>query len=149
MEDVGQRAAWLKRTMPQRFYLSTRKDRLDQAASLLDALKANGWKQTITWTDQDPHNPTGYADIAQAELAGVREADVLIVLLPGGFGTHVEIGAALALEKPIIIHAPDRKTLETPYACVFHYHPLVALLVSERVDISTVLASLPKPESSV
>jgi hypothetical protein len=30
----------------------------------------------------------------------VRDADVLIVLLPGGYGTHVEIGAALALEKP-------------------------------------------------
>src|SRR5690348_10188208 len=108
--------------MPKKFYLSTRKDRLDQAASLLDALKENGWKQTFAWTDQDAHNPAEYSNIAKAELAGVHEADVLIVLLPGGFGTQVEIGAALALEKPIIIHAPDRKTLETPYVCVFHYH---------------------------
>src|SRR5437879_13345187 len=142
MEDVGQRAAWLKRTMPQRFYVSTRKDRLDQGASLLDALKANGWKQTITWTDQDPHNPTGYADIAQAELAGVREADVLIVLLPGGFGTHVEIGAALALEKPVILHSPDEKTLEDPYRCPFHYHPSVRLFVSPNPDIDAIIASL-------
>jgi nucleoside 2-deoxyribosyltransferase len=129
--------------MSKQFYLSTRKDRLDQAAALLDALKKNGWKQTFAWTDQDTQ-AAGYTAIAEAELAGVREADVLIVLLPGGFGTHVEIGAALALGKPIIIHAPDRKTLETPYACVFHYHPLVTLLVSERVDINAVLASLPK-----
>jgi nucleoside 2-deoxyribosyltransferase len=135
--------------MPKHFYLSTRKDRLDQAAPLLDALKANGWKQTFAWSDQDAHNPREYADIAQAELSGVREADVLIVLLPGGFGTHVEIGAALALGKRIILHAPDRKTLETPYACVFHYHPLVTLLVAGRVDVNTVLASLPKPKSSV
>ena len=136
--------------MPKQFYLSTRKDRLDQAASLLDALKTHGWKQTFAWTDQDSHNPSGYSDIAQAELAGVREADVLIVLLPGGFGTHVEIGAALALSKPVIIHAPDRKTLETPYACVFYYHPQVTLLVSDRVDITKVLASLPtKQEPSI
>ena len=135
--------------MPKQFYISTRKDRLDRVAPLLDALKANGWKQTFAWTDQEAHNPAVYADMAQAELAGVREADVLIVLLPGGFGTHVEIGAALALGKRIIIHAPDCKTLETPYPCPFHYHPLVTLLVSERVDINAVLASLQKPASSV
>jgi nucleoside 2-deoxyribosyltransferase len=134
--------------MPKQFYLSTRKDRLDEAAPLLDALNANDWKQTFAWTDQNTQ-PSDYAEIAKAELAGVREADVVIVLLPGGFGTHVEIGAALALRKPIIIHAPDRKTLETPYACVFHYHPLVKLLVSEHLDINTVLASLPNQEPSV
>lgn len=133
--------------MPRRFYLSTRKDRLEKATTLLDALKANGWKQTFAWTDQEARNPAERAEIAQAELAGVSEADVLIVLLPGGFGTHVEIGAALALGKPVVINAPDQKTLETPYACVFHYHPLVTLLVSEGIDIKAVLASLPKPES--
>ncbi|MGA7574697.1 MAG: nucleoside 2-deoxyribosyltransferase [Terriglobales bacterium] len=134
--------------MPKHFYLSTKKDRLDQAGSLLDALKANGWKQTFAWSDETTANHRDYADIALAELEGVRQADVLIVLLPGGFGTHVEIGAALALGKRVVLHAPDRKTLETPYACVFHYHPLVTLLVSEHVDINNVLASLPKPESS-
>src|SRR4051812_32235737 len=111
--------------MLKRFYLSTKKDRLDRAATLLDALKSNGWKQTFAWTDQDTSGAEKFAEAAQAEIAGVQEADVLIVLLPGGFGTHVEIGAALALGKPIILHAPDRKTLETPYACVFHYHPFV------------------------
>lgn len=133
-----------KGTMPKQFYLSTKKDRLDQAASLLGALKASGWKQTFAWTDQDAHSAAEHGDIAKAELAGVRDADVLIVLLPGGFGTHVEIGAALALGKPVIIHAPDQKTLDTPYKCVFHYHPLVKLLISESLDIDDVFASLPK-----
>ena len=135
--------------MPKSFYLSTRKDRLHEAAQLLDALKANDWKQTFAWIGHDPGNPHEYATIAQAELKGVSEADVLLVLLPGGFGTHVEIGAALALGKRIILHAPDRKTLETPYPCVFHYHPLVTLLVSEDIDINDVLASLSQQQSSV
>src|SRR6266566_1292456 len=129
--------------MPKQFYLSTRKDRLGQAASLLDALKNAGWKQTFAWTDQDAKNPTEYAEVAKAELAGVQEADVLIVLLPGGYGTHVEIGAALALGKPVILHSPDRKTLETPYACVFHCHPGVKILVSEILDVDAILACLP------
>ena len=74
----------------------------------------------------------------------MAEADVLIVLLPGGHGTHVEIGAALALGKPVILHAPDRKTLDAPYPCPFHYHPKVKLLVSEDMDVEAVLACMPR-----
>jgi nucleoside 2-deoxyribosyltransferase len=128
--------------MPKRFYLSTRKDRSTQAAALLEALKDRGWERTLDWAGQNDH-PDGYAASAVAEISAVREADVLIVLLPGGYGTHVEIGAALALGKPIILHAPDQKTLDTPYACIFHYHPGVERLVSEVLDVNELLASLP------
>jgi nucleoside 2-deoxyribosyltransferase len=127
--------------MAKRFYLSTRKDRSAQAAVLLEALKAQGWERTLNWTERNEVGPDGYADTALAEMAAVREADVLVVLLPGGYGTHVEIGAALALGKPVILHAPDRKTLDTPYPCVFHYHPRVKLLVSEVLDVDEVLAA--------
>lgn len=129
--------------MPKRFYLSTRKDRGAQAVVVLEALEAQGWERTLDWTAQNSVGPDGYAAIALAEIAAVREADVLVVLLPGGYGTHVEIGAALALGKPVILHAPDRKTLDTPYPCIFHYHPRVKLLVSEVLDVDEVLACMP------
>jgi nucleoside 2-deoxyribosyltransferase len=129
--------------MAKRFYLATRKDRAAQAAPLLEALRAHGWERTLTWTDQDHGGIPGYTKTAMVELQGVREADVLIVLLPGGYGTHVEIGAALALGKPVILHAPDRETLETPYPCIFHYHPSIKLLISEKLDINAVLAHMP------
>ena len=54
------------------------------------------------------------------------------------------IGAALALGKPVILHAPDRKTLDTPYPCPFHYHPGVNLIVSEAIDVDAVLACMTK-----
>jgi nucleoside 2-deoxyribosyltransferase len=135
--------------MAKRFYLATRKDRSAQAGALLEALKARGWERTFEWSAEDDAGQKGYAEIALAELAGVREADVLVVLLPGGYGTHVEIGAALALGKPVILHAPDRQTLETPYPCVFHHHPGVALLVSETLDVDAVLARMCYPGPSV
>jgi nucleoside 2-deoxyribosyltransferase len=129
--------------MPRRFYLSTRKDRSAQATALLAALNARGWERTLDWTEQNNGGPDGYADAALAEIAAIRQAHVLIALLPGGYGTHVEIGAALALGKPVILHAPDRKTLDTPYPCIFHYHPRVKLLVSEVLDVDDVLACMP------
>lgn len=125
--------------MPK-FYVATRKDRAGDAASIEEALKAHRWERTFVWTERDGADSEENAKIAAAELDGVRKADVLIVLLPDGYGTHVEIGAALALGKPVIIHAPDRKTLETPYTCIFHYHPgVVRLLISEILDVSSIV----------
>jgi nucleoside 2-deoxyribosyltransferase len=128
--------------MPKRFYVSSRKDRSAHADALSETLKARGWERTFVWTDQGVSSPEAHASTAEAELAGVREADVLIVLLPGGFGTHVEIGAALALGKQVILHAPDRKTLDDPYPCVFHYHRKVKILISATPDVEAILACM-------
>jgi nucleoside 2-deoxyribosyltransferase len=104
-------------------------------------LEAAGWERTFTW-QAELGAKEDYPAIATAELSGVEAADALVVLLPGGFGTHVEIGAALALGKPVVIHAPDRKTLETPYPCVFHYHPNVELMISAVLNADAMLACL-------
>jgi nucleoside 2-deoxyribosyltransferase len=128
--------------MAKRFFLSTRKDRSAEADALSASLKSHGWERTFAWTGEDNAGTEGHAAVAVAELKGVRDADVLVVLLPGGYGTHVEIGAALALGKPVILHAPDRKTLETPYPCVFHYHPAVKLLISEPLDVGAIVACM-------
>lgn len=129
--------------MAKRFYIATRKDREAQANAISDALKGHGWQRTYVWTAQDGPDEARYSAIAKQELDAIRDAEVLIVLLPGGYGTHVEIGAALALGKPVILHAPNQKTLGTPYPCVFHYHPGIKLLVSETLDINAVLACMP------
>jgi nucleoside 2-deoxyribosyltransferase len=129
--------------MTKRFYLATRKDRAAEADAISAILKTHGWERTLTWTSQDGQSTDQHARVAQDELEAVRNADVLIVMLPGGFGTHVEIGAALALGRPVILHAPDEKTLETPYRCVFHYHPHVKILLSERLEVASLLPLLP------
>ncbi|HWF67624.1 MAG TPA: nucleoside 2-deoxyribosyltransferase [Acidobacteriaceae bacterium] len=129
--------------MPRRFYLAIRLDRASHGDSLVEALKAHGWERTFDWTGNDSTIKEDLSRLAQAELAAIEQADVLIVLLPGGRGTHVEIGAALALGKPIILHAPDRDTLEVPYPCAFHYHPAVKLLVSDPLDVDEIVQNLP------
>lgn len=128
--------------MPKRFYLATRKDRETQANAISESLQREGWERTFVWTGQDGNDAGHYATVAQQELNAIKNADVLIVLLPGGYGTHVEIGFALALGKPVILHAPDRETLDTPYPCIFHYHPGVRLVVSAEVELDAILAAL-------
>jgi nucleoside 2-deoxyribosyltransferase len=130
--------------MSKRFYVSTQKDRNAELAPLLEALRTKGWERTFDWGGREASSESEYADLAMAEIAGIRDADAVIVILPGGRGTHVEIGAALAMGKPVIIHAPNRKTLETPYPCAFHYHPTVKLLFSERLDVEGLIACIIK-----
>jgi nucleoside 2-deoxyribosyltransferase len=128
--------------MTKRFYLATRRDRADEANAISAALNPHGWERTLTWSTQEGTGSAAHSELAKAELRAVAAADVLIVMLPGGYGTHVEIGAALALGKPVILHAPDQKVLETPYPCVFHYHPSIKLLISETLRIDELLSTL-------
>jgi nucleoside 2-deoxyribosyltransferase len=128
--------------MRKRFYVSSRKDRSAEADALSEKLQARGWERTYKWTAHDGEGTDAHAKAALEELEGVRKADVLIVLLPGGFGTHVEIGAALALGKSVILHSPDQETLEKPYPCVFHHHPSVKRLISETLELDVLLAHM-------
>jgi nucleoside 2-deoxyribosyltransferase len=124
----------------RRFYLSTGKDRGPEIEWIVRRLQAEGWERTFDWGAALGQSPDNYAEVAAAELDGVRDADVLVALLPGGYGTHVEMGYALALKKPVILHAPDQETLATPYPCIFHYHADVKLFVSSPIDIDGILS---------
>ena len=65
--------------------------------------------------------------VAQAEMQGVLDADYVVVLLPGGRGTHTELGMALADGKPVILYGTD-DDFSGPKTCAFYHHPLVRRL---------------------
>lgn len=125
--------------MAQKFYLSTKKDRSEEGGVISRALVERGWTCTFDWTSLSDSASQDFVTLARLEIDGIRKADVVIVLLPGGFGTHVEIGAAIAFDKHIVLHSPSQGVLETPYPCVFHYHPAIKIIVSEHLDIDDLL----------
>ena len=43
-------------------------------------------------------------EIGQAEQNAVKEADVFLLILDGGNGSHTEFGMAIALEKTIYVY---------------------------------------------
>jgi hypothetical protein len=64
-----------------------------------DQLAKHGVELTYDWTAHGSVQSQGYevmAQVARAEADGVRRANLVIVLLPGGRGTHAELGIALA-----------------------------------------------------
>lgn len=66
--------------------------------------KATGWKCTSHWPFDWKHGETWFAQkAAETDLKDIRSSDILIFAPTTGTsrGTHVELGYALALGKPI------------------------------------------------
>ena len=110
-----------------KIYLASSLSNAAAVRQMRDALRHRGHEITYDWTSHGSAMAAGQARIAEvaaAELAGVRAADGVIVLLPGGRGTHVELGAALALAKPVIVvgtHVAFNGA--DSYHCAFYYLP--------------------------
>ena len=103
------------------------------------ALQRAGHVQTFDWTRAEEVNGTQVrADLAEAEVEGVRRADLLVAIMPGGRGTHAEIGAALGLKKPILLVCFGSWALSNSTSrkeCLFYSHALVQKLVLTGAEI--------------
>lgn len=83
---------------------------------------------TYDWTVHGSVKEQGLealGDVSIDEINGVLAADLVIVLLPGGRGTHAELGAAIAANKIVFLFAPDEVMEPTPATCAFYHHPIV------------------------
>jgi hypothetical protein len=111
-----------------RIYIASGLDNLAEAKRVADMLEDLGHIITYRWFD---HGPAGSSierlqEVSVKEVEGVRSADVVLVLLPGGRGTHVELGGGLLTNKPVIIWDYTRTAFTVDNTtCAFYWHPNV------------------------
>ena len=91
-------------------------------------MEAKGHKITYDWTltlNDEEKNGLSIDDmktLCDKEMNGVNAADSVIVLFPGGKGTHVELGMALANYSEIFLYTEDMEVLKTgPKGCPFYH----------------------------
>lgn len=123
--------------MKLHFYIAASLADRAAAEQLAGALVMRGHAITYLWWEQRDLR-TIFADASplqaaaalaarsNAEIESIRRADLLVAILPGGVGTHVEIGVALGMGKPVILlDAPDLIGRPTDggraYPCAFHF----------------------------
>jgi nucleoside 2-deoxyribosyltransferase len=107
-----------------RFYIASRTENADAVRRLADTLKAAGHVQTYDWTthcDVKHEGGERLKEVAKLEVAGVTDADVVIVLLPGGRGMHTEFGIAIGKGKKIILCSKDGAEFEEGDATTTFY----------------------------
>ena len=118
-----------------RFYIASSTKNLEMAAALAGVLRSRGHEQTYDWTQHGDIREEGelmMSEVAFNELRAVRDAEMLIVLLPGGGGTHTELGVGIATRnnKRIVIWSESGDEFSDPdKTCAFYFHPSVERIV--------------------
>jgi nucleoside 2-deoxyribosyltransferase len=129
-----------------KFYIATSLSRMTAHHTVRDSLKQMGHEISYDWTLHGSVKSVSkerLKEVALLELEGVSEADFIVVLLPGGNGTHLELGFALAKEKRVFLHAEDPLLFELgPQANAFYHHPDIVCLHCPLADVGTLAHSL-------
>ena len=107
-------------------------ERVNRAAAVL---QASDHVRTYDWTehgDVSKAEPDFKRHVASCESRGVQEAELVVLLLPGRFGTHAELGMALATSanKRILLWSESSAPFDGAEGfCVFYHHPAVERIV--------------------
>ena len=114
-----------------RIYVASGLENRARAAALIAYVQSLGHTITYDWTKHGDVRDKGEDAMratARNEADGVASAALLIVLLPGGKGTHTELGMALTTRasKRIWLWAENEAVFGGGGAtCVFYHHPAI------------------------
>lgn len=110
----------------RKFYIASGLQNKEMVQFVSKRLREQGFIHTYDWT-QNERAATfeELREIGQKEKNAVLESDFLIVLLPGGKGTHIEFGIALGHGKKIYIYAPDNSADNFETTSTFYHLPEV------------------------
>lgn len=118
-----------------KFYVASGVSNAEKVNQAAAALTFAGHTRTYDWTthgDVSKADPDFKRHVADSESRGVQEADLVVLLLPGRFGTHAELGMALAsaANKRILLWSETSAPFDgTEGFCVFYHHPAVERVV--------------------
>lgn len=110
-----------------KFYLAGKYGDRELLKEKIQEIKNLGYTPTWGWMEAETHSHEagimGY--FAKKDIDGVVDADFLIVVMDDRDyayrGTFTEIGAALALKKPVFLYCPHDRTYA--HTNCFFFHP--------------------------
>ena len=116
-----------------KFYIASRLENAEEVSTLAEVLKAAGHTHTYDWTAHGSAKDEVMEQVARNELRGVMAADIVIILLPGGRGTHAELGIALgsSCESIIICAKDDGASQQDGWPCPFYWNTGVKRVVGD------------------
>jgi nucleoside 2-deoxyribosyltransferase len=122
-----------------KFYIASKLENAESVKALANVLKTFHWEQTYDWTIHGSVKGEGkqrLKEVATNEMQGVREADVVIILMPGGRGTHAELGAANALWKQVFIWSETDELFQTDdKTCAFYWNHNVTRVCGDKFKL--------------
>lgn len=105
-----------------KFYIASSLQNKENVQYVAAHLKNSGFTHTYDWTQNNRADSVEQLkSVGEAERKGVLEADILVLLLPGGKGTHVELGMALAHHKRVYLFSPNEDLYDFSMTATFYF----------------------------
>jgi hypothetical protein len=139
----------------KRFYVASSFRNIVNVRYVAQTLESRGYVNTYDWTQNASERDAGTVtvgdlrSIGQHERDAVMGADVVVILLPGGKSTHVELGIAIAQGRRTILHSPDEVINNLETSSTFYHLPelekchgtlddLLAMIVGREATVAAV-----------
>ena len=96
-----------------------------------------GHIHTYNWAKNIIENETIEDMIRASELEkqAIIDSDVVIIILPAGRGTHIELGMALALNRKVYLYSKDGKDFELENTVNFYEIPEITKVIGSINDL--------------
>ena len=122
-----------------KFYIASSFKNIDMVRYVSEKLLRKGFIHTYDWT-QNERDLTieQLREIGQKEKTAVIEADIIIVLLPAGKGSHIELGIAIGQGKRTYLYSPNNEVNHFATTSTFYHLPEVEKCfgsIDELVDM--------------
>lgn len=113
-----------------KFYLASGFQNKKAVNYVSEKLIAAGCVQTYDWTKNDRASTLEELKvIGEAEKNAIVESDIVVILLPGGKGSHIELGIAIGQRKKIFLYSADEKVNDFDTTSTFYHLPEVEQVI--------------------
>ena len=95
-----------------------------------------GYSHTYNWTEEvlDEETVEDMERFSDLEIEAIQNSYVVIMILPAGRGTHIEIGIALALNKTVYLWSEDEMVFDVKDTVNFYFAKGVTRVVGGLED---------------
>ncbi len=117
-----------------KFYIGSGFKNVDRVRDLSNELKKLGWIHTYNWAEVEVGSETReeLVTYSRLELAAIEDSDIVIIILPAGRGTHIEMGYAMALGKRIVLYTSDEEEFSLDNTVNFYQIPEIEKIVGDK-----------------
>ncbi|MES5892459.1 MULTISPECIES: nucleoside 2-deoxyribosyltransferase [Bacillus cereus group] len=116
-----------------KFYIASGFQNKHLVRFISSQLKEVGWHHTYDWTKNErATNREQLQKIGEEEQKAIREADVFLLILDGGNGSHTEFGMAIALEKKVYIYHEGN-----PLQTTFYHLPEINIFEGDAAEFAS------------
>ncbi|WP_409342510.1 nucleoside 2-deoxyribosyltransferase [Paenibacillus sp. MBLB4367] len=131
-----------------KFYVASSFKNLRTVRYVSEQLIRKGYVHTFDWTQvEEVASIEQLREIGQKEKNAVIEADFIVVILPAGKGSHIELGIALGQGKKVYLYSPDEEVNNTETTSTFYHLPEVEICLGTIDELVDIVASKSKNEA--